>query len=172
LTNGGIRGDAYEIAGTAGVKLVLYEEKMRKLVEPTVLKMLDALNIDYLGVSLDALLIIAPPENAEAIMAAVRSKGVRIDVVGEVMEGHGAYLVENGIERDFTPKFRESAYTPIKKLVGEETPMSFEEMKKKVDQAAAHAIRKKERMVARIRGRDSGTPAQASGKPQKLKSDT
>ncbi|BAI61721.1 conserved hypothetical protein [Methanocella paludicola SANAE] len=172
VTNGGIRGDAYEIAGTAGVKLVFYEEKMRKLVEPTVLKMLDALKIDYLGVSLDALLIIAPPENAEAIMAAVRSKGVKIDIVGEVLEGHGAYLVENGVERDFTPKFRESAYTPIKKLVGEETPMSFEEMKKKVDQAAAHAIQKKERMVARIRSRDSDLSAYSSGKPQKLKSDT
>jgi hydrogenase expression/formation protein len=45
--------------------------------------------------------------------------------------------------------------------------MSFEEMKKKVDQAAAHAIRKKERMVARIRGQRTGNL-----KPQKLKSDT
>jgi hydrogenase expression/formation protein len=76
------------------------------------------------------------------------------------------------MERDFTPKFRESAYTPIKKLVGEETPMSFEEMKKKVDQAVAHAIQKKERMVARIRSRDSDLPANVPGKPQKLKSDT
>jgi hydrogenase expression/formation protein len=153
VTNGGIRGDAFEIAGTAGVKLVFHEEKLRKLVEPTVLEMLEKLKIDYLGVSLDALLIIAPPENAGVIMRAVRGKGVRIEIVGEVKEGSGAYLIEHGTERDFTPKFRESAYTPVKKVVGEDTPMSFEDMKKKVDEAAINAVKKKERMVARIKGR-------------------
>ncbi len=30
VTNGGIRGDAFEIAGTAGVKLVFHEEKLRQ----------------------------------------------------------------------------------------------------------------------------------------------
>ncbi|MDI6896399.1 AIR synthase-related protein [Methanocella conradii] len=153
VTNGGIRGDAYEIAETAGVKLLFYEERLRRLVEPSVLKMLDTLSIDYLGVSLDALLIIAPRENADVIMKAIRDRGVKIDIVGEVKEGSGAYLVEDGVEKDFTPKFRESAYTPVKKVVGEETPMSFEEMKEKVDRAALHAIQKKERMIARIRGR-------------------
>jgi hydrogenase expression/formation protein len=172
VTNGGIRGDAYEIAGTAGVKLVFYEERLRKLVEPTVLKMLDALKIDYLGVSLDALLIIAPRENAEAIMAAVKNEGVNIDIVGEVQEGNGAYLVENGVERDFTPKFRESAYTPVKKVVGEETPMTFEEMKKKVDEAALHAIQKKERMIARLRGKEQRPSTCSPVKPPKLKSGT
>lgn len=155
VTNGGIRGDAYEIAGTAGVKLVFEEERLRELVDATVLGMLDELGIDFLGVSLDALLIIAPPENAEAIMAAVRTRGVRIGIVGRVLEGEGAYLAVGGAEKDFTPRFRESAYTPIKKLVGEETPMSFDEMKSKVDEAAVHAVRKKERMVARIRGRSA-----------------
>jgi hydrogenase expression/formation protein len=105
-------------------------------------------------------------------MAAVRSKGVNIDIVGEVKEGSGAYLVEHGVERDFTPKFRESAYTPVKKVVGEETPMTFEEMQKKVDAAARHAIEKKERMVARIRGSEQRTPAGTAMKPRKLKSDT
>ena len=151
VTNGGIRGDAFEIAGTAGVKLVFHEERLRRLVEPTVLKMLETLKIDYLGVSLDALLIIAPREHADEIMAAVRSRGVAIDIVGEVKEGNGAYLVVNGAERDFTPMFRESAYTPVKKVVGEETPMTFEEMQRKVDKAALNAINKKERMLARIR---------------------
>ncbi|MCD1295738.1 hypothetical protein CUJ83_12085 [Methanocella sp. CWC-04] len=151
VTNGGIRGDAYEIAGTAEVKLVFYEERIRKLVEPTVLDMLNKLKIDYLGVSLDALLIIAPAENAEEIMKAVRSKGVGIDIVGEVKEGNGAYIVRDGVEMDFVPLFRESAYTPVKKVVGEETPMTFEEMQKKVDSAAINAVRKKELMLERIK---------------------
>ncbi len=152
VTNGGIRGDAKEISRTAGVKLVFEEEKMRSLVNKKVLGMLDSLEIDYLGVSLDALLIIAPPENAEEIMRCVREKGVAIHVVGKVEEGKGAELVVDGEVCDFTPRFRESAYTPIKKLVGEKTPKNFEAMKKAVDKAAARAIEKKRRVVGRIKG--------------------
>ncbi len=166
VTNGGIRGDAFEIAGTAGVKLVFREERLRRLVEPTVLKMLETLKIDYLGVSLDALLIIAPREHADEIMAAVRSRGVAIDIVGEVKEGNGAYLVINGVEKDFTPMFRESAYTPVKKVVGEETPMTFEQMQRKVDKAAINAVRKKERMLARIRAAQSAPGISGMQKPK------
>jgi hydrogenase expression/formation protein len=162
VTNGGIRGDAFEIAGTAGVKLVFHEEKLRRLVEPTVLKMLETLKIDFLGVSLDALLIIAPREHADEIMAAVRSRGVAIDIVGEVKEGSGAWLIENGAEKDFTPRFRESAYTPVKKVVGEETPMTFEEMQRKVDKAALNAVGKKEKMLARIRANENKSIAHGS----------
>ena len=90
VTNGGVRGDAKEIARTARVKLVFEEEKLRKLVNTKVLSMLDKLEIDYLGVSLDALLIIAPPEFADDILKGIRKKGVAIDIVGNVVEGEGA----------------------------------------------------------------------------------
>ncbi len=151
VTNGGVRGDAKEISRTAGVKLVFEEEKMRALVNKKVLAMLDELGIDYLGVSLDALLIIAPPEYADEILECVRNKGVAIDIVGEVKEGEGAELIVDGEIRDFTPRFRESAYTPIKKLVGEKTPRNFEAMKRAVDKAAAQAVERKRRVVARLR---------------------
>ncbi|HEY6585598.1 MAG TPA: AIR synthase-related protein, partial [Candidatus Methanoperedens sp.] len=82
VTNGGVRGDAKEIARTAQVKLIFEEEKLRALVNKKVLSMLDKLEIDYLGVSLDALLIIAPPEYADDILKCVRRKGVAIDIVG------------------------------------------------------------------------------------------
>ncbi len=153
VTNGGVRGDAKEIARTAHVKLVFMEEKLRGLVNAKVLEMLDKLEIDYLGVSLDALLIISRPEFSNAILECVRKKGVAIDVVGRVEEGEGAELIVNGEHRDFTPRFRESAYTPIKKLVGEKTPKNFETMKKAVDKAADEAIEKKRRVVERIKGR-------------------
>lgn len=153
VTNGGVRGDAKEISRTAGVKLVFEEGRMRALVNTRVLGMLDELEIDYLGVSLDALLIIAPPEYADEILECVRKKGVAIDVVGKVEEGTGVELIINGETRDFTPRFRESAYTPIKKLVGEMTPGNFGEMKKAVDKAAAQAIEKKRRMVGRLKGK-------------------
>ncbi|NJD52042.1 MAG: hypothetical protein FIB07_04160 [Candidatus Methanoperedens sp.] len=147
VTNGGVRGDAKEIARTAQVKLVFEEEKLRALVNEKVLKMLEKLEIDYLGVSLDALLIIAPPEYADNILECVQRKGVAIDIVGKVVDGEGAELIVDGKPNDFTPRFRESAYTPIKKLVGEKTPKNFDKMKKAVDEAAVQAIEKKKRVV-------------------------
>jgi len=152
VTNGGVRGDAKEIARTAKVKLIFEEEKLRMLVNKKVLAMLDKLEIDYLGVSLDALLIIAPPEYAQDIIESVRKKGVAIDIVGNVVDGEGAELMVDGKPQDFTPRFRESAYTPIKKLVGEKTPKNFEAMKQAVDNAAAEAVEKKKRVVGRIKG--------------------
>lgn len=151
VTNGGVRGDAKEISRTARVKLIFEDGKMRSLVNKKVLAMLDELEIDYLGVSLDALLIIAPPEYAEEILECVRKKGVAIDIVGKIEEGEGTELIINGETHDFTPRFRESAYTPIKELVGEKTPKNFEAMKKAVDKAAALAIEKKRRAVKRLR---------------------
>ena len=152
VTNGGVRGDAKEISRTARVKLVFYEEKMRNLVNPKVLSMLESLEIDYLGVSLDALLLIAPPDAVSEIMDVIRGAGVRIDVVGEVCEGEGAELVIDGDVRDFTPRFRESAYTPIKKLVGEAAPDDYERMCAAVDHAAAEAAEKRDWVVAKVRG--------------------
>jgi hydrogenase expression/formation protein len=122
------------------------------LVNTKVLAMLDKLEIDYLGVSLDALLIIAPPEYAQDIIESVRKKGVAIDIVGKVVQGEGAELIVDGKSHDFTPRFRESAYTPIKKLVGEKTPKNFDVMKQAVDKAAKEAVEKKKRVVRRIKG--------------------
>ena len=152
VTNGGVRGDAKEISRTAGVKLRFVEEKIRPLVNPKVLSMLESLEIDYLGVSLDALLMIAPPDFADEIMETIRARGVAVDVIGEVCEGTGAELIVSGEVRDFTPRFRESAYTPIKKLVGDDTPRDYARMQECVNQAALDAVRKKERVVARMRG--------------------
>lgn len=155
VTNGGIRGDAREISRTAGVKLVFEEEKIRGLVNEKVLNMLDKLEIDYLGVSLDSLLIIAPEPAALEILEVVRDRNISIDIVGRVEKGKGTVLIVKGELQDFTPRFRESAYTPIKKLVGEETPRNFEDMKKKVDRAALEAIGKKKQVIERLK---SSTP--------------
>ncbi len=151
VTNGGIRGDAREISKTAGVKLVFEEAKMRALVNPKVLSMLETLKIDYLGVSLDALLVIAPPEYADRILETVRAAGVAIDIIGHVEEGSGAEVIIDGERRDFAPRFRESAYTPVKKVHGEENPRGFEEMRAAIDKAATEAIEKKQKVLEKIR---------------------
>jgi hydrogenase expression/formation protein len=150
VTNGGVRGDAKEISRTAGVELVFHEERIRPLVHPNVLSMLEGLEIDYLGVSLDALLIITPPESAEAILDELKENGVSADIIGEVREGSGARIEIDGKIIDFSPRFRESAYTPIKKLVGETEPLDFNDMCEKVDKAALDAIDKKEKVIERI----------------------
>ena len=151
VTNGGLRGDAYEMAETAHCRIVVEEDELRTLVQPKVLAMLDALEIDYLGVSLDALLVAAPPEVAPAIKQVVGSAGVAMKEIGYVEEGAAESVLKvDGRIRDFSPRFRESAYTPVKKVVDGDK-RDFEEMKAGVARAAEAAIAKKERMLARLR---------------------
>ncbi len=151
VTNGGLRGDVYEMAETADCRIVIDEANLRSLVEPRVLAMLDALEIDYLGVSLDALLIVVPPEYVDEVKTIIRGAGVPIEEIGYVEEGPAAsVLLSGGKECDFQPRFRESAYTPVKKVVDTE-PRDFDEMKKRVEQAADAAVAKKKRILERLR---------------------
>lgn len=151
VTNGGIRGDAKEIAYTAGVKLAFEEEKMRKLVNPRVLEMLEALEIDYLGVSIDALLIIAPEEESRNIARTIEDAGVAIDIIGRVEKGNGAELHIGNKATDFAPRFRESVYTPIKKAIGQDAKRDVSLMRREVDLAALRAVAKKRKFVERIK---------------------
>jgi len=154
VTNGGLRGDVYEMAETADCRIVIEEKNLRGLVQPDVLKMLDRLEIDYLGVSLDALLIVAPPESADEIIRVVKTAGVRMERIGYVEEGSPeSILLRDGKETDFQPKFRESAYTPVKKVVDTEK-RNFEEMKEKVEMAADAAILKKKRVLTLLNKSD------------------
>jgi hydrogenase expression/formation protein len=153
VTNGGIRGDAKEISYTARVMLSFEEERMRRLVNPRVQEMLDSLKIDYLGVSIDALLIIAPEEEANEICRTIRKAGVAIDEIGRVEEGEGAFLQMDGRVTVFSPRFREAAYTPIKKAVGQDAKRDVAEMTARVDLAARNAVEKKRQFVERIKRR-------------------
>lgn len=151
VTNGGLRGDAFEMAETAGCRIIVDEEKTGDLVEPHVRKMLEDLQIDYLGVSLDALLVVAPEGAAKAICRAVGSAGVAMHGIGRVEKGAAeSVLVVDGRETGFAPRFRESAYTPLKKVV-DTTARDFEEMKKDVLRASEAAIEKKKRVLARLK---------------------
>lgn len=153
VTNGGLRGDVHEMAATAGCRIVVEEETVRPLVDEVVGAMLDELGIDPLGVSLDSLLIGAPPDAIPAIAGVIRAAGVRCAEVGRVETGvPSAVLVTDGRETDFTPRFRESAYTPLKKVVDKRTG-DVAAMQAKVETAALAAIEKKERVKARLAAR-------------------
>jgi hydrogenase expression/formation protein len=110
--------------------------------------MLEALNIDPLGVSTDSLMIICPEEYAEEI-----KKVTGAIEVGYVEEGNESYLVDGNKKLPLKPMFRESAYTPVKKVVGEKKPENFEEMKEKVRRACDEAIKKKDFVVELLKSR-------------------
>ncbi len=150
ITNGGLRGDVFEIAETAKATVVVEDAPLRGLIAPKVLALLDKLGIDYLGVSLDGLLVIAPPEYADEIIRVVGTAGVPMERIGFVREGPGvSRLIKDGVEGEFQPKFREAPYTPVKKVV-DRPGRDFDEMKKGIDRAANAARAKKEWMLKRL----------------------
>lgn len=150
VTNGGIRGDAEEISKVSNKALVFDYEKLRRCVNKRVLKMLDELKIDFMGVSIDSLMVVCDADTAEGVKKVVRDAGVRIEEVGWVEKGKGAYLIEDNRKKPIEPRFRESAYTPIKKVVGEETPENFEDMCRRVDEAVKRAIEKKRYVLTKL----------------------
>ncbi|HTX60914.1 MAG TPA: AIR synthase-related protein [Methanobacterium sp.] len=151
VTNGGLRGDAHEISRTTGLGLKFYEDKIRGLINPVVLDMLEKLDIDPLGVSVDSLMIITPEDKAQKIINAIQDVGVRIERIGEVDDQGRSRLVKDGKEQDLIPLFREAAYTKIKKIVGDSKPVDFQSMKDKTEKTALEAIEKKEAIVKMIR---------------------
>jgi len=155
VTNGGIRGDATEISRLSKIALYFDEKEIRSLVNPNVLKLLESRGIDYLGVSLDALMIFTPEDYVKEIIEEVKKVGVRIRKVGFVKDGMPkvALITAKG-EKDLNLKFRESAYTRIKKVVGEEAPYGLNELKAKVEENAKKAIEKRDFIVKYIRSLD------------------
>ncbi len=84
VTNGGIRGDAEEISKVSQKAIVFEYEKLRKCVKPRVLKMLDELEIDFMGVSIDSLMVACSESVADEIKKVVKRAGVKIEEVGWV----------------------------------------------------------------------------------------
>ena len=142
VTNGGLRGDAHEITKTTGLGLTFYEDKIRAMVNPKVLEMLEKLDIDPLGVSVDSLMIIAPEDIAIQVKKVISNAGVRIDEIGFVDQSGVSKLITETGEEELKPLFREAAYTQIKKIVGDIEPEDFESMKEKVQKAALRRHKK------------------------------
>ncbi len=152
VTNGGLRGDLYEINYEANCGVVVYEEKIRPLVNAKVLELLEKTGVDYLGVSLDALLIYCKPDIAETIIEDLSKKNIQCAEIGIVDESTTVSIVFKGEgKKKILPKFRESAYTKIKQKIGEEDPKTKVEMEKKVEMAALDSLEKRKRIIEFIR---------------------
>ncbi len=148
VTNGGLRGDLYEINYEAHCGVNIYEEKVRKLVNPIVLDMLKKVGVDYLGVSLDALLIYCSESVSEKIISDLQSINVKCEEIGYVDNSNQVKMIMEGNNKtEIVPKFRESAYTKIKQEIGEEKPENIVLMEKSIENAALKSLNKRKKII-------------------------
>lgn len=147
VTNGGLRGDLREISSESKLGARVYEKEIIELVNPKVRDLLNEKNIDYLGVSLDALLIFSKEEIKDEIISIGEKLSVKINEIGKVTKGSDIILVSKDGESDLIPHFREAAYTNIKKAIGEKTPQDVAEMESKILKAYEESLEKRKKVV-------------------------
>lgn len=154
ITNGGIIGDSNEINKTTGLGIQLYSENIKNLINSKVYNMLDDLDIDVLGVSVDSLMIIVSEEESDTIIRLLNENKIKTDVIGKITNTGKTYLEdESGNIKQLVPKFREAAYTPIKKVIDSINEVDFEENKKTINHATVESIKKKDEIVSWIKSR-------------------
>jgi len=149
VTNGGLRGDLFEILKDTNLGAHVYEQRVRDLVNADVLQMLDDTKTDYLGVSLDALLVFCKPGVSQRILEVLNANGIKALKIGECKSERGVQMhARDGNTVELIPRFRESAYTPIKKVIGEKKDkLSQERMNTLVHLAYQKAMEKKQRIL-------------------------
>ncbi|MHA1276296.1 MAG: AIR synthase-related protein [Candidatus Helarchaeota archaeon] len=149
VTNGGLRGDLHEVAYEAKVGITIDEGKIIPLVNNKIYDMLKIRKVDYLGVSLDALLIFCPELVSHQILEIIRAQGIHIEVIGETNNHvNEIKLVTEHGETQLFPKFRESAYTPVKKAIGEEVRgEEKQQMAHEIENCAKQAMQKRKKFV-------------------------
>lgn len=154
VTNGGIRADLHEIGKEAGCGSIVHEEKIVPLVNPLVKKLLDDNGVDYLGVSLDSLLVFCERRAAASVTGKLSRAGVRASVIGRTTADAAIRLVRKGEVVELLPRFRESAYTPVKKVVDSHRRRKLALMERKLRSAAREAQLKKAGIAEAIRKRE------------------
>jgi len=108
--------------------------------------------VDYLGVSLDALLIYCSDSISEQIISDLAAINIKCAEIGYVDNSNQVTMIYEGEEkRSILPQFRESAYTKIKQEIGEEPPELKLEMEKKIEKAATLALKKRKKIIDYIK---------------------
>ncbi len=102
VTNGGLRGDLYEINYEAKCGVLIQEKKVKELVNPRVLDLLNKTGVDYLGVSLDSLLIYCDENISENIINDLKDIDIKCSIIG---------LVDDSNEVKFISEDKNSATT-------------------------------------------------------------
>lgn len=147
VTNGGIRGDALEISEMSNLSFVIDQEKFFSLINKKVLDMFSMLGIDPFGVSIDSLLIFTEDENLEKEL---NKEGLEVKTIGYVDEYKG-YPILTLEGKKLEPNFRESPYTPIKKIIGNYSPYTLDEIKISLEKAYNSALAKKAEVLKNLK---------------------
>ncbi|MFW9988444.1 MAG: hypothetical protein ACFFC3_07300, partial [Candidatus Odinarchaeota archaeon] len=112
----------------------------------------EKVGVDYLGVSLDALLIYCSETVSKKIISDLKRINIKCAEIGYVDDSKQVFLTYvDKNKKEILPKFRESAYTKIKKEVGEDSPESLEIMERDVEKAALEALKKRKKIIKFIR---------------------
>jgi len=152
VTNGGLRGDLYEINYEANCGVTIYEQEVRKLVNGKVLELLKKVGVDYLGVSLDALLIYCSKNVSERIITDLVKNNIKCVEIGVVDDSKQVSMIfKDKKKKNILPRFRESAYTKIKQKIGEQTPKAIKTMEKNVENAANEALEKRKKIIEYVK---------------------
>ncbi len=151
VTNGGIRSISSEInAGRESSKVTLQVNKklFSSMINPAVREMLDKLSIDPLGLSIDSILIFT--DYPDDVIATLKSYGINASMIGEVKKFNGHNIISDEME-PLAENFRESPYTPVKKVIGNWSPYSLDEIKSRVDKAILESLKKKEETLKNLK---------------------
>jgi hydrogenase expression/formation protein len=177
ITNGGIRGDAHEFGSTAKVKVIINKSIVGELISPAIIKMLKTLEIDPLGISIDALLFTLDSEDADELISFFNNENIKAKIVGNIEKGSGVYIkvdesqenigekvqkVKSGNDIGITePKtlkqletrFREVPYTPLKNVVDDNIP-DIQQLTKALKDALRQERDKKNQIIEWIRKKE------------------
>ena len=153
ITNGGLIGDCNEINKTTGLGIHLNYDKIKNLIDSSVFDMLDTLDIDALGVSIDSLMIIIDAKAKEDILELLNKNNIKCDIIGEITDTGKTLIEYDDRTEELKPKFREAAYTPIKKVVDNLYDENYDENIKIIDEATRSAINKKNEVVKHVKER-------------------
>ena len=150
ITNGGLRGDLYEISKEANCGFQINLNKVKDLVNPKILELLENNNVDYLGVSLDSLMIFCDPKITPTIINVLTNKNIKISKIGHVIGEKEIYFDSGTKKRKILPRFRESAYTEIKKVV-DLHHLNEDKIKSQIRAAFKKSMQKRNEIISYIK---------------------
>jgi hydrogenase expression/formation protein len=152
VTNGGLRADLHEIGNEAGCGALVHEDEISSLVNREVMILLEENGIDYLGISLDSLLIFCGEGASAGIIRDLEGAGIRSRIIGHTTEDSNIRIERADGLSEFLPRFRESAYTKVKSVVDSGLPVNISEMEARLRRATDEALRRKEEAIELVRG--------------------
>jgi len=150
ITNGGLRGDLYEISNEANCGFQIDLNKVKDLVNPKILELLERNNVDYLGVSLDSLVIFCDPKISLDIINILTKENIKISKIGHVIAEKEIFFESGTNKRKILPRFRESAYTEIKKVVDLQQ-LNEDKIKHQIRSAFEKSMQKRNEIIQYIK---------------------